>query len=39
METDNLRKMDLSCLPPERPNKQLKESDADVYIQPMDRSR
>ena len=28
----------LAWLPSERPNKQLKESDADIYIQPMDRS-
>jgi hypothetical protein len=25
-------------LPPERPNKQLKESDADIYTQPMDKT-
>ena len=27
---------DMSCLPAERPNQQLKESDADIYTQPMD---
>ena len=29
----------LAWLPSERPNKQLKESDADIYTQPMDRSQ
>jgi hypothetical protein len=29
----------LAWLPSERPNKQLKESDADIYTQPMDRRR
>ena len=28
----------LAWLPSERPIKQLKESDADIYIQPMDRN-
>jgi hypothetical protein len=29
----------LAWLPSERPNKQLRESDADIYTQPMDRSQ
>jgi hypothetical protein len=33
-----LTKMGLSWLPSERPNKQLKELDADIYTQPMERS-
>ena len=33
-----LTKRNLSCLPSERPNKQLKESDADICTQPMNRS-
>ena len=33
-----LNKMDLSWLPCERPNKQVKESDVDICIQAMDRS-
>jgi hypothetical protein len=33
-----LTKRDLSWLPSERPNKQLKESDADICTQPVDRS-
>ena len=31
-------KMDLACLPSQRPNKHLKESDAVICTQPMDRS-
>jgi hypothetical protein len=30
--------LSLGWLPYERPNKQLKESDADTYTQPMDKS-
>ena len=33
-----LTKTDLTRLPSERPNKQLRESDADICSQPMDRS-
>jgi hypothetical protein len=33
-----LTKRDLSCMPSERPNKQLKESDADICTQPITRS-
>ena len=29
----------LDWIPSERPNKQLKESESDTYIQPMDRSQ
>ena len=35
----NAQKWKISWLPSERPNKHLKESDADVCTQPMDRSR
>jgi hypothetical protein len=33
-----LTKRNLSWLPSERPNKQLKESDARIHAQPMDRN-
>jgi hypothetical protein len=33
-----LTKRALSWLPSERPNTQMKESDEDIYTQPMDRS-
>jgi hypothetical protein len=33
-----LTKRDLSWLTSERPNKQLKESDTDIYTQPMDKT-
>jgi hypothetical protein len=34
-----LTKRSLAWLPPQKANKQLKESDADIYTQPMDRSQ